>query len=188
MSFPAGYVELLEKLAVAFSAYRDRAGHPPLLVGGAATAIMTVGLFMSGDFDIIAPDDEAFLDAMVGNGFLKEDRAGQMPKGFYHPEHPEYGFELVTGPPFDGRSDPGRLVRPVMREGHELVLPAFEDMIADRLAQHAIASLSDDSRLRQARMILTMAKDIDMHYLERRVAEEDGDLNLLDLGSLQRKE
>lgn len=188
MPFPPGYVELLEKLAVAFSTYRDRTGYPPLLVGGAATAIMTVGLFMSGDFDIIAPDDQALSDAMVTNGFLVENRIGEMPKGFYHPQHPEYGFELVAGPAFDGRSDPDRLVRPVMRDGHELALPSFEDMIADRLAQHAVASASDDSRLHQARMILTMAKHIDLHYLKRRVAEEDGDLNLLDLGPLERKE
>lgn len=175
MSFTPGYVELLEKLAVAFSAYRDRTGHLPLPVGGAATAIMTVGLFMSGDLDIIAPNNEAFLEAMAESGFSKEDRIGQMPKGFYHPEHPEYGLELVSGPPFDGRSDPSRLLRPVMRGGHLLVLPSFEDMIADCLAQHAVASLSDDSRLRQALMILMMATDI-------------GDLNLLDLGSVRRKE
>lgn len=75
-----------------------------------------------------------------------------------------------------------------MRGGHELLLPSFEDMIADRLAQHAVASPTDDSRLRQARMILMMAKDIDVHYLKRRVAEEDGDVNLLDLDALRRKE
>jgi hypothetical protein len=125
---------------------------------------------------------------MEENGFIGEDRVGYMPKGFYHPEHPEYGFEQVSGQPFEGRSDWRRLVHQVMRGGHALVLPSFEDMIADRLAQHALASPTDDSRLRQARMILMMAKDIDVHYLERRVAEEDGDVNLLDLDALRRKE
>jgi hypothetical protein len=60
MAFPEGYVELLEKLAAAFTSYGDRTGNFPLLVGGAATAIMTTGSFMSGDFDIIAPDDAVF--------------------------------------------------------------------------------------------------------------------------------
>jgi hypothetical protein len=32
------------------------------------------------------------------------------------------------------------------------------------------------------------AKDIDVHYLRRRVVEEDGDVNLLDLGAFERKE
>lgn len=99
MPFPNGYVELLEKLSVAFTAYKVRTGHAPLLVGGAATAIMTTGSFMSGDFDIIAPDDESFGLAMEENGFIGEDRVGHMPKGFYHPEHPEYGFEQVSGQP-----------------------------------------------------------------------------------------
>ncbi|MEH3108113.1 MAG: hypothetical protein PGN09_12800 [Sphingomonas fennica] len=73
-----------------------------------------------------------------------------------------------------------------MRGGHQLALPSFEDMIADRLAQHAIASPSDDSRLRQARMILAMAQGIDMDYLAKRVAEEDGDIGLIDLGAVRR--
>ena len=64
-------------------------------------------------------------------------------------------------------------------------LPAFEDIIADRLGQHAVASQSDDSRMQQAQMLLAMAKSVDMEYLKRRVNEEGGDLGLLDFSVLR---
>ena len=134
---------------------------------------------MSGDFDIIAENDDAFADAMTKCGFVADERVGRLRGGFYHPDHPEYGIELVSGPAFDGRMDRSRLLRPVFRHNHSLALPSFEDLIADRLGQHAIASRSDDSRLRQAKLLLTMAQSIDMHYLERRAIEEGGDLSLL---------
>jgi hypothetical protein len=43
MSFPAGYIELLEGLAVSLTTYENETGFAPLLVGGAAAAIMTAG-------------------------------------------------------------------------------------------------------------------------------------------------
>lgn len=181
MAFPSGYVELPERVAEAFSIYEAKTGIAPLLVGGAAAAILTAGAFMSGDFDIIAENDEVFADAVVQGGFVADERVGRLRGGFYHPDHPEYGVELVSGPPFNGRMDRSRLLRPVFRNNHSIALPSCEDLIADRLGQHAVASPSDDSRLRQARLLLTMAQSIDMHYLECRVAEEGGDFSLLDL-------
>jgi hypothetical protein len=179
MPLPVDYIELLEILAIAFSRYRERSGASAVLVGGAATAIVTAGSFMSGDFDVVAADDTAFDDAMLATGFLPEDRLGHLLRGFYHPGYPAYGVELVSGPLFDGRSDPAKLIRMILRDG-ELVLPSIEDLVADRLGQHAIAPPSDDSRLRQARVIFTMAKEVDMHYLRRRVLDEGGDPDLLD--------
>lgn len=142
---------------------------------------MTVGLFMSGDFDIIAEDDAAFAEAMHHAGFVIDARLGRLLGGFYHPTFPEYGVEQVSGPAFDGRSDRDRLFVVRFRDEHSLTLPAFEDLIADRLGQYAIASASDASMLRQARAILSSAKEVDVHYLRRRVREEGGDPNLLDL-------
>jgi hypothetical protein len=181
MPFPAGYVELLEALAEAFTYYRQRTGVSPLLVGGAAAAIMTAGAFMSGDFDIIAEDDIAFAEALEQAGFVIDRRPGRLRGGFYHPDFPEYGVEQVSGPPFDGRSDRERLFVVRFHGEHSLTLPAFEDLIADRLGQHAVASASDPSRLLQAQAILSIAKEVDVHYLKQRVIEEGGDLNLLDL-------
>lgn len=185
MAFPTDYVPLLEILAEAFTRYEAETGVAPVLVGGAATAILTVGAFMSGDFDIVAGNDEAFARAMASAGFKSEERLGRLLGGFYHPDYPEYGIELVSGLLFDGRTDRQRVLQPVFRDNHTLTLPPFEDLIADRLGQHAIAPVSDDSRLRQAQMLLSMAKSIDMHYLERRVNDEGGDLRLLDFGMMR---
>ena len=52
-------------------------------------------------------------------------------------------------------------------------------MIADRLAQHAVASPTDDSRLRQAVLLFQIADELDLDYLIRRVRDEGGDPSLL---------
>lgn len=186
MAFPTDYVSLLERLAEAFTRYEAETGIAPMLVGGAATAILTAGAFMSGDFDIVAGNDEAFARAMEAAGFQIDARTGKLLGGFYHPAFPEYGVELVSGPAFDGRADWTRVLKPVFRGYNSLTLPAFEDLIADRLGQHAVAGPGDDSRLLQAQLLLAMAKSVDMDYLERRVMEEGGDLDLLNFKVLRR--
>lgn len=181
MALPEDYIEVLGKLAKAFSKYEAETGFPPVLVGGAAAAIQTAGHFMSGDFDVVAGNDEAFRGAMRSAGFVDESRIGHLHGGFYHPDHPRYGVEQVTGPLFDGRSDPGKLLRLTVRDGGSIVLPAIEDLIADRLAQYAIASVSDRSRLAQAKAMFSMATEVDRPYLRRRIVEEGGDPALLGL-------
>ncbi|MGI4939962.1 MAG: hypothetical protein ACRYHQ_05270, partial [Janthinobacterium lividum] len=56
-----------------------------------------------------------------------------------------------------------------------------EDLIADRLAQHSVASPTDDSRLRQARMLFGLAERLDRVYLLARIRDEGGDPALLEL-------
>ncbi|MBN3867499.1 hypothetical protein GWK89_08550 [Gluconobacter kondonii] len=80
---------------------------------------------------------------------------------------------------FDGRADRRRLVAVSVREGRHITLPAVEDIIADRLAQHSVAPPSDSSRLEQARLMFLLAAKIDMEYLRKRVEEEGGDISLL---------
>ncbi|WP_439596567.1 hypothetical protein [Falsiroseomonas sp.] len=180
MPLPTSFIEALATLATACEAYRRATGHAAILVGGAATAIYTAGDFMSGDFDLVAADDAAFDAALRSSGFRREDRPGRLLVGYYHPDHPEYGFQHVSGRLFDGASDPRRIVTPeVTSDGAAVALPAFEDMIADRLAQAALASPTDFSRLLQARALFRLAPSLDLAYLKRRVAEEGGDFALL---------
>jgi hypothetical protein len=183
MPFPPDYIAALEALGRVFDLYRERTGVDAVLVGGAAAAIYTAGMFQSSDFDVVAAHDDAFVSAMLENGFLHEDREGHLLVGFYHPDHPQYGFQQVSGALFDGLSEPGRLVRVIVKTTEEsaIVLPAIEDMIADRLGQHAVAPLSDDSRLRQARALLKLAEKPDIDYLIRRIWDEGGDPALLGL-------
>jgi hypothetical protein len=137
MPLEPSYQRALEALAKACTVYRDLTGRDVVLVGGAATAIYSSGLFPSGDFDVIASADEALDDALRQSGFLKEDRAGFLQVGYYHPEHPAFGFQQVSSVLFDGRADQQRLVRIIVTAKDDaILLPSIEDMIADRLAQY----------------------------------------------------
>lgn len=180
MTLPADYIDLLSELARAFAAYEAETGVWPVLVGGAAAAIQTAGEFMSGDFDVVAGNDEAFAHAMLSSGFTVDERIGRIAGGYYHPAYPRYGVELVSGPLFDGRADPEKLVRLTINDG-SIVLPSIEDLIADRLGQFAISSVSDTSRLEQAKAMLRMAKEVDGHYLRSRIVDEGGDPALIGL-------
>ncbi len=181
MTLPDAYLELLEILGRAFTAYEAITRMSPVLVGGAATALGTAGTFMSADFDVVAADDEAFKQAMVGAGFTPEGGRGHLAGGFYHEFYPGYTVEQVSGPLFDGRSDGKRLIRLNVRDGSSIVIPPIEDLIADRLAQHSVASKADDSRLLQAQALFKMAEGIDRHYLKKRIVEEGGDPALVGL-------
>lgn len=60
-----------------------------------------------------------------------------------------------------------------MRDGSQVVLPAIEDMIADRLGQYEIAG-NDTAMLEQAKALFTIAQDLDTKYLVQRIVEEAG--------------
>ena len=181
MALPPSYRAILDCLARACLSYRQRTGGNAVLVGGAATALYTSGAFPSFDFDVVAGMNEEFAAAMLQHGFKREDRPGHLLVGFYHPDHPGYGVQQVTPPLFDGRSDLGRLVRLSVVPSGEVMLPSVEDMIADRLAQYAVASPTDTSRLDQARALFALAHDPDRDYLVRRIIEEGGDPALIGL-------
>ena len=181
MSLPADYLAVLEHLGRAFLAYRRATSTDAVLVGGAATALSTAGAFMSADFDVVAAEDQAFAAAMKHAGFIAENGTGHLAGGFYHPNYSHYAVEQVTGPVFDGLADRRRMLRLVLKEDSEIIIPAVEDLIADRLGQHAIASPADRSRLDQAQALFKMADGIDRRYLVKRIVEEGGDPALIGL-------
>lgn len=179
MSLPQDYIAALEELAGAFTTYKNSTASDAVLVGGAATAILTAGLFLSGDFDVVAGLDHEFNAAMLAHGFSREDQPGFLHRGWYHAKHPGYGFEQVSGYLFGGLADRKRFIRFAVNLHSEIVLPSVEDMIADRLGQHAVASPTDDSRLQQAKSLLQLSELIDREYLLRRIKDEGGDASLL---------
>jgi hypothetical protein len=179
MALSEDYLAVLERLALVCERYRALTRADAVLVGGAATAIYTSGVFPSGDFDFVAGNDAAFANAVASFGFRREDRPGFLKVGYYHPDHPGFGFQQVSGRLFDGKAEPGRLVRMIVTPPSAVMLPSMEDMIADRMGQYAVASPTDDSRLRQARMLFKLAKTLDTAYLRRRILDEGGDPSLL---------
>lgn len=175
MALPRDYLALLLRLAEAEGVYERVTGRPFHLVGGGAVAILTQGAFMSGDLDVLAENDEALDAALRSANFVRDERIGRFRLGWVHPAHAGYGVESVSGDYFDGRGDRSRAVRVTLEPGKSLVLPAPEDLIADRLGQHAVASASDPSRLEQARALAALAVALDREYLRRRIIEDGGD-------------
>lgn len=185
MPLSADYLKALELLGQVCLEYRKASGGDEAwLVGGASVVILTDGEFHSGDFDLVASDSALFRDILLKHGFLDErgqgGRPGILQVGWMHPDHPNLGWQLVTGPLFDGRSDTSKKIAIELRPDSELILPAVEDLIADRLGQFAAQDgRSHHELVDQARTLFRLAKEIDGAYLKRRVVEDGGDLFLL---------
>jgi hypothetical protein len=157
------------------------AGHArPVLVGGGAVEFYTGGTITSGDFDLVTGAQSALEAALVEVGFRREDRAGRLLRGLYHPTL-AIGVEVVSGTLFDGSTDRGRILI-VEIGGHELALPPVEDMIADRMGQHAATSRGVPEMLQQAVALFLLAEEVDQTYLDRRIRDETvGRFGLADL-------
>lgn len=177
---PDDYIEALTILASAFVTYEADTGVSAILVGGSATAISTGGAFMSEDFDVVAGNDTAFSAAMAAHGFEEESPAVHGLVAWHHPHFPAYAVEQVSGGYFDGKADRARCVKLTIKDDSAIVLPAAEDLIADRLGQYEISS-GDDAMLEQAKALFTLSNGLDLDYLKRRVIEEGGNVGLLGL-------
>lgn len=175
------YIEALRLLSRAFDIAEQRGAPRPVIVGGSAVEFYTGGAITSGDFDLVASHEEIIGAALVEVGFRREDRRGVRLGGFYHPEL-LIGVEFVTGPLFAGRTDAGRLQLVVIDEASNarVIFAPPEDMIADRLAQHASDPRGRDDMLEQARLLASLAENLDMAYLRRRVVDEGADPDLVD--------
>jgi hypothetical protein len=90
------FAAALEVLAAAFQDYRARTGGEAILVGGGAVIVHIGGAFFSGDFDIVAGDSAVMAACMAEQGFVAEDRPGRLRVGWYHPDHPLFGFQQVV--------------------------------------------------------------------------------------------
>jgi hypothetical protein len=172
-SLPRDYWAALALLATASHRYREATGRHVVIVGGAAVSFYTQGRFLSGDFDIVG--DIGFEEFLLPEGFRRENRPCRLRRGYYHPDVPRLGFELVSGALFDGRSDRDKLLVAPISGDNEVVFPAVEDLIADRLGQYAASLNRDREMLEQAKIMLSLALDYDRDYLKRRIVEETGD-------------
>jgi hypothetical protein len=144
----------------------------PVLVGGAAVEYYSQSAIGTGDFDLCTPWQEAFEAIMQRHGFIRPSGPGKATRGWIHPEL-ALGFEIVASVPMDGSVDREHilLLEDFSEEG-SLAIISVEDLIADRMGQYASGSASGMHG--QARALLRLHPDADMHYLERRIREETG--------------
>jgi hypothetical protein len=181
MALSKSFLDVVALLGVVFDEYQGSTGLRAVPVGGAAVTLYTQGRYVSGDFDIVAGVGDAFDLAMKNHGFISEDRHGHLLIGWYHPQFPDLGVQMVSGPLFDGLSDPTKVKVIAAGNGH-LNMAAVEDLIADRLGQFAASRNRDQSLLRQARWLVRVP-NLDTAYLVRRIHQESGDPSLLGLES-----
>lgn len=142
----------------------------PILVGGAAAEFYSQSAINTGDFDLCTPRQEALEEEMQKVGFVKPSGAGQMTKGWIHPEL-RLGFEVVADISMDGGYDRDTLalIENFTDEG-AFVLISVEDLIADRMGQYASGTARD--RMQQAQTLYRLHPSLDKVYLDRRIREE----------------
>ncbi len=173
--------EFLAALRLLGSAMEEvaAAGFPrPILVGGAALQLWTTGLYVSGDFDLLAVDPAPMEAALIARGFRREDRRGRLLRGLYHPGL-TMGVEFISGQLFDGLADVTRLRLVVVGPEARVTVIPVEDVIADRLGQYQAHPAGSRALLDQAGLAWSLASDIDRAYLDRRIrAETAGTMDL----------
>jgi hypothetical protein len=170
----------LRLFARASEAMHERGFQRPILVGGAAAELYSLSAVTTGDFDICTLRQAELEEELVKLGFVRPSGAGQMLKGWVHPDL-KLGFEVVAEVPMDGSVDAAhvRLVEPIGETALFRVI-SVEDLIADRMGQYASGSAPD--RGEQARLLLALNPDADRDYLERRIREESmGDYGIADI-------
>ena len=144
----------------------QQCGHKrPVLVGGAAVELATLGELVSGDLDIVTPWQQIFEEALEDVGFERSVGPGSFSRGFQHTTL-KVGVAVVY------------LLR--LDAGHSVSVICIEDLIADRLGQYNSPPHYDEEMLHQAVRLYQLAFELDKPYLDKRIAEEtSGDFGLV---------
>jgi hypothetical protein len=159
----------LRAFARASEAMKRKGCEAPILVGGAAAELYSASAITTGDFDVVTGRQDAFEDALRGQGFSRPLGPGHTPLGWIHPDL-KLGFEVVSGALLDGLADTGRVRLIEFEPDGALAVISLEDMIADRMGQYASGTAPE--MLGQARILFALHPDADLAYLERRIREE----------------
>jgi hypothetical protein len=151
----------------------------PVLVGGAAVEIYSLGAVNTGDFDIVTGAQSTFEGILQDHGFIRPAGSGTATRGWIHPDL-QLGFEVVSATLLDGQADRDR-VRPIQVGDSGIIhVIAVEDIIADRMGQYASGSARE--MLQQARTLARLSASLDLDYMERRIRyETTGDYGVEDL-------
>ena len=169
-------LRLFGRLSEAMSA---RGLPAPILVGGAAVEIYSMGRISTGDFDIVTPWQAEFEEELQKLGFVRPAGHGRATRGWVHPDL-GLGFEIVSGSLLDGAADHHRVkLLDLGKDGSAAVI-SVEDMIADRMGQYASGTAPE--MLEQARRLYALHEDVDLDYMEKRIRHESaGDYGIGDL-------
>lgn len=159
----------LRLFAAASEALVARGFSRPILVGGAAVELYTLGAVTTGDFDVVTSLQSEFEDELRRLGFTKPSGPGHTPLGCIHPEL-QLGFEVVGSALLDGATDPDRVILLDFGAKGTAAIIAIEDIIADRMGQYASGSAPE--MLGQARRLFDLHLDADLAYMDGRIRYE----------------
>ncbi|HCK18067.1 MAG TPA: hypothetical protein DHW36_06090 [Thalassospira sp.] len=177
-------VEALNLVAEASDAVAKQGHERPVLVGGAAAELATLGELVSGDLDIVTPWQQEFEAALEAAGFVRSIGPGSFSRGFQHP-HYDVGVEVVGSALMDGRGSYDRIFLLRLDNGRAVSVICIEDLIADRMAQYNSPPNYDLQALDQAEKLYQLAFDLDKAYLDKRIIEETA--SDFDLAFLEKK-
>ncbi|MCC4238724.1 hypothetical protein [Thalassospira povalilytica] len=171
-------VEALKLVAEASDAVAADGHQRPVLVGGAAVELATLGELISGDLDIVTPWQADFEAALEKAGFVRSVGPGSFSRGFQHPNL-SLGVEVVGSTLMDGRGSYDRVFLLRLDNGRAVSVICIEDLIADRMAQYNCPPNYDLQALDQAEKLYQLAFELDKTYLDKRIVEEtSGDFDL----------
>lgn len=134
----------------------------PILVGGSAVELYTLGNYGSLDLDLVMADISKPVEILKNNGFIKDG------KQWYNPDI-DVLVEFVGGEP------PAKVLR-INYKGSFVLVTSLEEIIADRLnAAKWWRSKADE---KWAKVMLSDAlskpkENFDFEYLQKRSQEED---------------
>ncbi|WP_022732106.1 hypothetical protein [Thalassospira lucentensis] len=172
-------VEALRLLSEASDVVQQCGHKRPVLVGGAAVELATLGELVSGDLDIVTPWQQIFEEALEDVGFERSVGPGSFSRGFQHTTL-KVGVEVVDSKLMDGRGSYDRVYLLRLDAGHSVSVICIEDLIADRLGQYNSPPHYDEEMLHQAVRLYQLAFELDKPYLDKRIAEEtSGDFGLV---------
>lgn len=169
MGYRPEFEAALAMFAKVSSAVDARGYRPPILVGGAAVELYSQSAISTGDFDVVSTREDVLFAVLADHGFIQPAAPGHSFPGWYHPEL-KMGFEVVGSSLLDGNTDADKLKIFRMDDAAAFVAIAPEDLIADRMGQFASGTAPE--MLEQARSLFALCKDLDLHYMEKRIRTE----------------
>lgn len=141
-------------------------GIVPIIVGGTALEVYTVGDYLTADLDLVASAYHEVANELEAMRFQREGRI------WYHPD-----WELVVEIPDEQLAgDPERIVT-LEVEGYTAACIGLEDLIIDRLNAGVHWQSQEDLRWVQA-LLRAYQPQLDLPYLQQR-AQTEGTLEVL---------
>ncbi|MGH2404842.1 MAG: hypothetical protein ACRDGN_10305 [bacterium] len=133
---------------------------PVVVVGGSAVSFYTGGAYLSRDVDLVTETPTPQIgDILEQVGFTRKDGAWV---------HRDVDV-VVDFPASPLAGDPSRVVRVDTPEGHVGVI-GLEDLLIDRL--NAAVHWNDSEAREWCVTMLTLHRELDLQYLQRRAATE----------------